>query len=201
MRQFSIISLATAFVFLAFVSPSLAQQAPKPQAGRIVAVEFPIAVLDVQKILRDSSAVKNIREQVTKYGSSFENEIEKERNEIRAANQELTRQRTILSPDAFAEKRRVFEEKVVGVQRLVQQRQRELDASRNRAMAEVNKAYTEVVAKFAAERNLAVILRKVQTVFTLGNLDVTQEVLSRLNKQLPTVKIDKPGSKVAKSKK
>jgi len=193
--------LATAFVFLAFVSPSLAQQAPKPQAGRIVAVEFPIAFLDVQKILRDSSAVKNIREQVTKYGSSFENEIEKERNEIRAANQELTRQRTILSPDAFAEKRRVFEEKVVGVQRLVQQRQRELDASRNRAMAEVNKAYTEVVAKFAAERNLAVILRKVQTVFTLGNLDVTQEVLSRLNKQLPTVKIDKPGSKVAKSKK
>ena len=113
----------------------------------------------------------------------------------------MTRQRTILSPDAFAEKRRIFEEKVVGVQRLVQQRQRDLDASRNRAMAEVNKAYTEIVAKFATERNLAVILRKVQTVFTIGNLDVTQEVLSRLNKQLPTVKIDKPGSKVAKPKK
>ena len=201
MRQLSIISLATAFVILPFVSPALAQDAPKPKRDRILQVELPIAVLDVQRILRDSSAVKNIREQVAEYGSTIENEVEKKRTEIRSANQELTRQRTILSPDAFAEKRRLFEEKVVGVQRLVQQRQRDLDASRNKAMAEVNKAYTEVVAKFAAERNLAVILRKVQTVFTLGNLDVTQEVLSRLNKKLPTVKIDKPGSKVAKSKK
>lgn len=198
MRQLSIISLATAFVFLAFVSPSLAQQAPKPKAGRIIEVDLPLAVLDVQKILRDSSAVKNIREQVTEYGSTFEIEVEKKRNEIRSANQELTRQRTILSPDAFAEKRRLFEEKVVGVQRLVQQRQRELDASRNKAMAEVNKAYTEIVAQLAAERNLAVILRKIQTVFTIVNMDVTENVLSRLNKKLPTVKIDKPGSKVAK---
>lgn len=201
MKQLSVISLATAFVFLAFVSPSLAQQAPKPETGRIVEVNIPLAVLDVQKILRDSSAMKNIREQVIKYGSTFEKEIEKERNEIRSTNQELARQRTILSPDAFAEKRRLFEEKVVGVQRLVQQRQRELDASRNKAMAEVNKVYTEIVAKLAAERNLAVILRKVQTVFTVSTLDVTQEILSRLNNKLPTVKIDKPGSKVAKPEK
>lgn len=201
MKQLSVISLATAFVFLAFVSPSLAQQAPKPETGRIVEVNIPLAVLDVQKILRDSSAMKNIREQVIKYGSTFEKEIEKERNEIRSTNQELARQRTILSPDAFAEKRRLFEEKVVGVQRLVQQRQRELDASRNKAMAEVNKVYTEIVAKLAAERNLAVILRKVQTVFTVSTLDVTQEILSRLNNKLPTVKIDEPGSKVAKPEK
>lgn len=201
MKQLSVISLATAFVFLAFVSPSLAQQAPKPETGRIVEVNIPLAVLDVQKILRDSSAMKNIREQVIKYGSTFEKEIEKERNEIRSTNQELARQRTILSPDAFAEKRRLFEEKVVGVQRLVQQRQRELDASRNKAMAEVNKVYTEIVAKLAAERNLAIILRKVQTVFTVSTLDVTQEILSRLNNKLPTVKIDEPGSKVAKPEK
>lgn len=188
-------------MFLAFVSPSLAQQAPKPTTGKIVEVQIPIAVLDVQKILRDSSAVKNIREQVAKYGSTFENELEKERNEIRAANKELTQQRTILSPDAFAEKRRIFEEKVVGVQRLVQQRQRQLDASRNKAMAKVNKAYTEIVAKLAAERNLGIILRKAQTVFTVNTLDVTQDVLSRLNKKLPTVKIAKPGSKVAKPEK
>ena len=198
MRQLSITSLATAFVILAFVLPSLAQDAPKPKRGGILQVELPIALLDVQKILSDSSAVKNIREQVAEYSSTFENEVEKKRNEIRTANQELTRQRTILSPDAFAEKRRLFEEKVVGVQRLVQQRQRELDASRNKAMADVNKAYTEIVAQLAAERNLAIIIRKIQTVFSIGGMDVTQDVLSRLNKKLPKVKIDKPGSKVAK---
>ena len=202
MKQLSIKSLATVIVFLAFVSPSLAQQAPKPKPdGKTIELNLPIAVIHVQRILRDSSAVKNISEQVSKYGSSFETEIEKERNNIRSANQELTRQRTILSPDAFAEKRRLFEEKVVKVQRLVQERQRQLDSSRNKAMLQVNKAYTDIVAKIAAEVNLAVILRKSLTVFTVGTLDITDEVLKRLNKKLPSVKIDKPGSKVAKPEK
>ena len=201
MKQLSVISLATAFVFLAFVSPSLAQQAPNPKPTRIVEVKIPIAVINEQKILRDSLAMKNIREQVTKYSSTFEKEIEKERNKIRSITQELARQRTILTPEAFAEKRKLFEQKVVSVQRLVQQRQRALDTSRKKAREEVNKVYKEIISKIADESNLALILRKVQTVFTVGTLDVTQEVLLRLNEKLPKVKIDKPVSKVAKPEK
>ena len=201
MKPLSVISLATAFVFLAFVLPSLAQQVPNPKSGRIVEVGIPIAVIDEQKILRDSSAMKNIREQVTKYSSTFEKEIEKERNKIRSITQKLARQRTILAPEAFAEKRKLFEQKVVSVQRLVQQRQRALDTSRKKAREEVNKVYKEIISKIADESNLALILRKVQTVFTASTLDVTQEVLLRLNEKLPKVKVDKPGIKVAKPEK
>jgi len=173
------------------------KEAPKEKGG-IVEVRIPVAVLDVQVILRDASAVKNIRDQINKYGSKFEEEIEKERGEIRKANQELARQRTILAPDAFAEKRRKFEQRVVEVQRLVQQRQRELDKSRNESMLIVNRAYIEIVGALATERNLAVILRKDQTVFAVTSLDVTQEVLTRLNKKLPAVKVNKPGAEPAK---
>jgi len=193
--------LATAFVFLAFVLPSLAQQVPNPKSGRIVEVGIPIAVIDEQKILRDSSAMKIIREQIIKYGLTFEKELEKERAKIRSTNQELARQRTILSAEAFAEKRRLFEQKVVSVQQLVQQRQRGLDTSRNNAKAKVNKVYREITAKLAEEKNLAIILRKTQTVIIIDTLDVTKEVLLRLNEKLPKVKFDKPGIKVAKPEK
>lgn len=162
---------------------------------------IPIAVIDEQKILRDSSAMKNIREQVNKYGSTFEKELEKERAKIRSTNQELVRQRTILSAEAFAEKRRLFEQKVISVQQLVQQRQSGLDTSRNKARAKVNKVYREITAKLAEENNLAIILRKSQTVLIIDTLDVTKEVLLRLNENLPKVKVDKPGSKVAKPEK
>ncbi len=201
MKPLSVLSLATTFAFLAFVLPSLAQQVPNPQSGRIVEVGIPIAVIDEQKILRDSSAMKNIREQVNKYGSTFEKELEKERAKIRSTNQELVRQRTILSAEAFAEKRRLFEQKVISVQQLVQQRQSGLDTSRNKARAKVNKVYREITAKLAEENNLAIILRKSQTVLIIDTLDVTKEVLLRLNENLPKVKVDKPGSKVAKPEK
>ncbi len=195
--------LAAFIGFLLFVSPAIAQQAApakdkagqKQQGGGLVEVEIPIAIIDVQWILREAKAVKSIRDQITKYGSKFEEEIEKDRNEIRKANQELARQRTILAPEAFAEKRRKFEQRVVEVQRLVQQRQRQLDISRNEAMNTVNKAYTTIVSSLANEKNLALIVRKSQTAFSVKTLDVTNDVLARLDKKLPTVKVAEPGKK------
>ena len=147
----------------------------------------------MQSILRTANAVKGIRDQIAKYGSKFEEEIEKERNKIRKENQDLTRQRTILAPEAFAEKRRKFEQRVVEVQRLVQKRQRELDKSRNEAMTVVNKAYIEVVSKVASENSLAVIIRKDQTAYSVKTLDITKLILDRLDKKLPTVKVAQPG--------
>ena len=182
-------------------SPSQAQQKTpakkgdkqKFEQGKFVEIKIPVAVLDVQAILRNAKAVKSIRKQITKFGSKFEEEIEKERAEIRKANQELARQRTILSPDIFAEKRRKFEKRVVEVQRLVQKRQRELDKSRNTAMGVVNKTYTEIVSKVANENNLAVIVRKAQTAYSVKALDITSEILTRLDEKLPTVKVSVPG--------
>ena len=201
MSQFCRITLTALLGLWALTLPALAQQAlpakvedkKKLQKGEIVEVQIPVAIIDVQVILVDAKAVKNIREQITKFGTQFEEEIEKERNEIRTANQELARQRTILSPEAFAEKRRKFEQRVVKVQRLVQQRQRELDKSRNEAMIVLNKAYTEIVWKIAKELNLAVILRKNQTAYAVPSLDITRKVLTRLDEKLPTVKVSKPG--------
>ncbi len=201
MSQIYRITLIALLSLWALTLPALAQQAQplkdedvkKFRKGQIVEVQIPVAVIDVQKILVDASAVKNIRDQITTFGTQFEQEIEKERNEIRTANQELARQRTILSPEAFAEKRRKFEQRVVEVQRLVQQRQRELDKSRNEAMIVLNKAYTEIVWKIANELNLAVILRKSQTAYAIPTLDITKDVLTRLDKKLPTVKVSNPG--------
>ncbi len=178
--------------------PVLAQETPpaKGKTGvknKIVPVRIPLGVLDVQAILREAAAVKDIRGQITKYGTDFEKEIEKKRGDLRKANQELARQRTILSPEAFAEKRREFEQQVVKLQRLVQKRQRELDKSRKIAMDTVNKAYIEIVAKLADERNLAMIIRKNQTAYSVGTLDLTKTVLDLLNNKLPKVKIAQPG--------
>jgi Skp family chaperone for outer membrane proteins len=191
--------LFAALIGISVLSQPVLAQETSPAKGKtgvknkIVPVRIPLGVLDVQAILREAAAVKDIRGQITKYGTDFEKEIEKKRGDLRKANQELARQRTILSPETFAEKRREFEQQVVKVQRLVQKRQRELDKSRKIAMDTVNKAYIEIVAKLADERNLAIIIRKNQTAYSVGTLDLTKTVLDLLNNKLPKVKIAQPG--------
>ena len=191
--------LFAALIGISVLSQPVLAQETSPAKGKtgvknkIVPVRIPLGVLDVQAILREAAAVKDIRGQITKYGTDFEKEIEKKRGDLRKANQELARQRTILSPETFAEKRREFEQQVVKVQRLVQKRQRELDKSRKIAMDTVNKAYIEIVAKLADERNLAMIIRKNQTAYSVGTLDLTKTVLDLLNNKLPKVKVAQPG--------
>ena len=195
MTNFLKICLTPLLGVLLVTSPVLAQkkQPPKQSGDQLLSIQLPFAVLDVQKILRSAKAVKSIRDQITAYGTAFEKEIEKEREKLRKGNQELARQRTILAPEVFAEKRREFEQRVVEVQRMVQKRQRDLDKSRTVAMAKVNKSYIDIVTKLANERELFMIIRKGQTAFANPSLDVTKEVLDLLNKKQPTVKVEKPG--------
>ena len=195
MTNFLKICLTPLLGVLLVTSPVLAQkkQPPKQSGDQVLSIQIPFAVLDVQKILRSAKAVKSIRDQITAYGTAFEKEIEKEREKLRKGNQELARQRTILAPEAFAQKRREFEQQVVEVQRMVQKRQRDLDKSRTVAMAKVNKSYIDIVTKLANERELFMIIRKGQTAFANPSLDVTKEVLDLLNKKQPTVKVEKPG--------
>jgi len=152
-----------------------------------------IAVLNLEAIRRTAKAVGSIREQILKYKASFEAEIKKEDEELRNANQELARQRSILSPEAFVEKRRDFEKRVVAAQRKAQKRKLELDKVQAISMSKVEAKLNEIVTKLAKKHNLALVLRGSQTILAVQQLNITVEVLKILNAELPSIVVPKPG--------
>ncbi|MBT6094154.1 MAG: OmpH family outer membrane protein [Rhodospirillaceae bacterium] len=148
--------------------------------------------MSIENIRRNSVAVKNIREQIAGYRKEFQAGIQKEESALRSANQELAKKRTILSPEAFAKERRQFEQRVIGVQKLVQKRKRQLDQAQVEAMVKVEERMNQIVANIAQSRNASLVLRRAQTVLVARGLDVTAEVLARLNKELVDVPVKKP---------
>lgn len=165
------------------VNDAFAQSAP---AG------IKIAVIDINIILREAAAFKSIREQISAYRQTFQSEIQKEEETLRNANQELARQRTLLSAEAFAEKRREFEEKVVAVQRLVQQRKLNLDKSQAQAMGQIQDVLNEIVTALSEEHGISLILRKDQTILATVPLQITAQVLERLDAKMPTLSVPDP---------
>ena len=98
-----------------------------------------IGVLDLRAIRAKSLAIKDVRSKIEKYRKVFQIDIKKEEDALRLANQKLAKRRTLLSPEAFAQERRLFEQKVVGVQKLVRQHKVILDRALNDAMVIVEK--------------------------------------------------------------
>jgi Skp family chaperone for outer membrane proteins len=152
-----------------------------------------IAVVDIQRIMRESSATKSITDQIEKQRNTYQQDITKQENELRNAEQELNKQRTIISPEAFAERRRAFEQRVGNLQRDVQNRKRDLDKSLNGATTTVQNALRDIIGALVTERKYTLILIKSQTAYNAPELEVTEEVLKRINAKLPSVKVPPPG--------
>ena len=70
-----------------------------------------VAVIDVQRIIRESLATKSMRPQLEKLQSSYEKEFKRKEQELRKANRDLIGQRVILSPEAYAERRRELQKR------------------------------------------------------------------------------------------
>jgi Skp family chaperone for outer membrane proteins len=151
------------------------------------------AVIDYQRILRDAAAARSIREQIESRRKAYQGEISKEEQRLHEADKEFARQRSLLTPEAFAEKRRAFEEDVNEVQRLVQQRRRELDQVAEVALNEVKTALIEIVTGIAEERGFNLVLPSSDVLFFARKIDLTDEVLAKLDERLPDVVVARDG--------
>jgi len=155
---------------------------------------FRVAVVDMTEVMRSAKAPQSIQNQINEKRKVFQEEIQKEETELREGNQELARQRTIMSPEAFKEERRKFEERFVAAQRKMQERKLTLDRARAAAMEKVGDALKTVITKIVKDNGITLLLRKEQTVFSDKRLTVTEHVVAELDKLLPSVTVFTKGA-------
>lgn len=151
-----------------------------------------IGILDTQKVLRESVAMRGLSKQMEGRRNSFQEELRQREDALRAADQELARQRSILSTEAFAEKRSELEQQVASLQRQVQTRRKELDRVYGQAVKQVQAALVSIAQKIASERQLDLVLPKTAVVLVRNDMEITDEVVKRLNETLTEVTIPSP---------
>ena len=161
------------------VAPAVAQQT------------FParFAVVNFQKIFREAAATRSIAPQISKIKKSFESQFKDLQKKLQSAEQDLQRQRTILSPEAFAEKQKAFKKQVNGVQRNVQSIQRMVGRAESDAYKSVREAFHQITQEVAKERSLEVIFPRSGLIHVDPKYDISDEILKRLNKRLPSVTV------------
>lgn len=148
-----------------------------------------VAVIDYQRVMRDAQAARSVREQVEERRRIYQDEIAQKEQQLHEADKELARQRSLLAPETFAERRRDFEQEVTEVQRLVQERRRQLDEASARAMSRLRDELIEVVSDLAEEHGFNLVLPSSQVLVYAPDLDLTEEVLASLDRKLPDIRL------------
>lgn len=143
------------------------------------------AIIDVQKILRESTAVKGLTARIEEQRQAYQAELRKKEETMRAADQELARQRAILTADAYVAKRKELETQMAGLQREVRERKRALDQAFAQGMNRIQSELATVAAEIANENGLDLVLSKATVVIVKPEFEFTAEALKRLNAHLP----------------
>jgi Skp family chaperone for outer membrane proteins len=167
----------------ASLSPAEAQQgAPSGKPDNPV-----IAIVDEQVVIGRSKAAIAIQPQFEKLKKAYENEVNKERESIQKDGQQLASQRSILSPEAFAQREQALRERGQNLNQLIATRKRTLDDTLSRGLDQIRKVMFEVVGEVATKREINIVLPKAAVILFARTLDITDDVLKRVDEKLPTV--------------
>jgi outer membrane protein len=180
MRRVASASLAVLLVFGAYAGALRAADSLPPAVA---------AVIDYQRILREAKAARAIRDQVESRRKLYQDEIAKQEQRLHEADKELARQRGILSAETFSERRRAFESEVAAVQRMAQERRRQLDQAAAAALNNVRSAMIEVVGELAQSRGFNLVLPTSGLLLFSPSIDLTNDTLAQLDQKLPNVKV------------
>jgi outer membrane protein len=185
------------------VLPSAFAQTPAaaPAAAPVVAgpplTPPTVAVVDMQRVLVESAAGKSIQSQLDTERRKIRDQITRMQDELKTQQNQFLRQRSVLSPENASEQQQQLQRKEADAQRTLQDRQEAFQKGESDAVNVVSDNMRDIVQQIAAERHIGLVVRK-ELVISMAdkNMDITDDVVGRLNTKLPsvTVTIPAPGA-------
>ncbi len=154
-------------------------------AGSVLAQTAPsrVAVIDVRKVLSESTAGKASFERLSKMQTERANRAQKMNEELAGLESELKQKQMSLSQERLAEMNKQFNDKRVALQRYAQDAERELGEARDRELAGLEKQILPVINEVGKEMGFALIFNKLESglVYASEAIDITDVVVKRFN--------------------
>ena len=146
-------------------------------------------VVNIAKIMQASKAATSVRSQLQAKQKAFQSDLDAKEKALFAEDQALVKQKDSADKAAFEKKVKDFRTKAADEQRQIQSKKAQLEKSFAGALDEIQKTVTDIVKQVAAEKKLNLVVSASQVLYTDPALDITDEVLSRLDSKLPTVAV------------
>jgi len=169
------------------IGDARAQQTPSaPAPASSGQPALTIMVVDVQALLQNSKSAKMVRQQIEQKRAEYAKEISHQEETLRQERDALQRQQSTLSADALNQKGREFQQKVNDLDRNVQGKRQSLERSNAEALEKIQEVMLKIITDIAKDRKANLVFQRSELVLFDQNFDVTDEVLQKLDEQLPT---------------
>ena len=153
----------------------------------------PVLIVDTGTVMQTCTACRaaqtTLQQQVTaaqQFQTSLVQPLEPERTALEAAVKALNGK----APDAALQRRiEAYQQRETSARQQLAQREQTLRSTQEHVQQQIGQRVVAVVEQVRARRGAAVVLSKQSTLANDTSVDVTAEVLTALNQQLPSVSV------------
>ncbi len=148
-----------------------------------------IGVIDLNYILSESNAAKDAAKKIEEIALKIEEEIQKSDQDLVNEQNELIESQQIMAPAAFDEKRKDYEKKVQNYNVERQEKLVSIDLLVSESRNKVLNALKPILETISNDKGITVLLEKNSVLLNADNMDITDEALKSLNKELSSIEV------------
>ncbi len=165
--------LAMSVVIAALAAPMFAQTAAPAR----------VAVINVQKVLAESTSGKATLERLKKMQDERVAKAKKMDEEVQALDAQINQKKMSLSEEKLAEMTKDLSDRKISMQRYAQDADREVSEARDRALQDLEKQIMPLINQIGKEMGFAAIFNKFESglVYASDAIDITDMVVKRFN--------------------
>ena len=146
--------------------------------------------LDFKYILNESAAGKKAQDQLKSKLESGIKALNKKEKSIQEEEKKIIEQKKLLKPEEYKKKVQALRSKVSVLQKernnLLQSTSKQRSKARNILLKNLN----PIIKEFMQEKKIRMVVDKKSLLLADENLDITKDIMDRLNKKLKSIKID-----------
>ena len=176
--------------FIGFAPVSSAQtDTPTPAAEKSMEVKR-IALVDISGVLRAADANNRVRELLDGQREKFQEEFRAIEVNLQQSERDLLAKRELMAKDKYDKLVTEFQARVSSVQKEIQYKRQSIDNAYQKALSNIRRLAMEVITKIASEREIDLVLKRDASVIFLPHLNISDEVLARLNERTKNARIE-----------
>lgn len=151
-----------------------------------------VAVINLEEVINNSTAMNKVKKKLEAKKADMEKKLKVEEKGLTDEKTALESQIKVLSQDVAQEKVTAFQNKVIAFQDNVKKNENELQKGFMDAYLKVTNSVKDIIVEMKNEKNTKytfnVVIPKASTLYNDQNIDISAEVLARLNKKLKEIK-------------
>ncbi len=149
-----------------------------------------IGLADLNGVLRAADANVKVRELLDVQRQKFQSEFSKVEAELQQTERDLMSKRELLSAEEYEKQIKAFQARVTRLQQDIQKKRQSIDNAYQKAQSDIRAEAVSVITEIASELRLDLVLKRDSSLIFLPHLNISDEVLKRLNERTKNARIE-----------